>query len=127
MSLAQALWTVPLVAVGGAVGAVVRHLVVAAGSTRGPGARAAAIAACNLVGAVVLAAVVGLEGPGDWWLTAVAGAGFCGALTTFSTWVVDGAASLQTRSRTPLVVVVLDLLGQLAVGVGLAWLVLRIL
>ncbi|HSK21724.1 MAG TPA: CrcB family protein [Egicoccus sp.] len=127
MNAAQVLWTVPLVAVGGAVGAVVRHLAVATGSARGPGARAAAIAVCNLAGAVALAAVVGLEGQGDWWLTAVVGAGFCGALTTFSTWVVDGAASLQTRSRPPTVVVVLDLFGQLAVGVGLAWLVLRIL
>jgi CrcB protein len=123
----QLVWTLPLVAIGGAVGAVARHLAVVAGSARGPGARAAAIAACNLTGAVVLAAVVGLEAPGDWWLAAVVGAGFCGALTTFSTWVVDGAASLQTRSRPPTVVLVLDLFGQLAVGVGLAWLVLRIL
>lgn len=126
MNATRALSTVLLVAVGGAAGAVVRHLVVAAGSARGPGARAAAIAACNLAGAVVLAVVVGLEGPDDWWLAAVVGAGFCGALTTFSTWVVDGAASLQTRSRPSAVVVAIDLFGQLLVGVGLAWLVLRI-
>lgn len=127
MSLARALVTLPLVAVGGAAGSVVRHLAVAVGSARGPGARAAAIATCNLAGALVLAAVVGLQRPGEWWLAAVVGAGFCGGLTTFSTWVVDGAAALQARSRAPGAVVALDLVGQLGVGVGLAWLLLRLL
>ncbi|MEX2504603.1 MAG: CrcB family protein [Egicoccus sp.] len=126
MNAAQVLWSVPLVALGGATGAVVRHLAVVAASARGDAARAAAIAACNLVGAVVLAAVVVFEQPGDWWLTAVVGAGFSGALTTFSTWVVDGAATLQAGSRRPAVVLGLDLVGQLVVGVGLAWLVLRL-
>lgn len=116
-----------LVAAGGAAGAVVRHLLVTTASTHGPGARAAAVATCNLVGAVVLAGIVAVDAGGRWWLATVVGAGFTGALTTFSTWMVDAAVSLESGDRAPAVVVLADLVGQLVVGVGLAWVVLRLL
>lgn len=127
MSLARAATTLALIATGGAAGALVRHLVVAAGTARGAARRAASIAVCNLLGAVLLAGVVAVEGPGGWWLTAVAATGFCGALTTFSTWTVDAAAVLRGGERPAPAVLAVDLAGQLVVGVGLAWLVLRLL
>ncbi|GGI02894.1 FluC/FEX family fluoride channel [Egicoccus halophilus] len=114
------------VAGAGALGALVRHLVAAAGAARSPAARAVAVATCNLTGAALLAAVVGLERAGRLPTAAVLviGTGFCGALTTFSTWVVDAVGAWDEGVRRPLVIALVDLLGQLVVGVLVAVVVL---
>lgn len=77
-------WAVVAVAVGGAAGAVVRHLLATApwGPLRG-------ILTANVVGCAGLGALVALVGsPG---LLLLLGTGLCGALTTWSTLAVQAA------------------------------------
>lgn len=128
MTLVDAAWLVPAIAVAGSCGAVARHLLVQVGARHGAMGRAAAIAACNLAGSLVLAGLVALDtgdhlgGP----LRLVAGSGFCGALTTFSGWVVEAVMTRRRGERGLLVVAGLDLVGQLLMGVGLAYVLLRL-
>ncbi|MFA9443966.1 CrcB family protein [Egicoccus sp. AB-alg6-2] len=112
------------IAVAGAAGAVVRHLVLTVGSRHGTGGRAGATAACNLGGALLLAAVVVSDGPPV--AVVVIGFGFCGALTTFSTWTVDAVLAWRSGRRSRVAVALVDLVGQLTVGIGLVHLVLRL-
>lgn len=88
-----------LAVVFGSVGACARAIVVA---------RCGTTAAVNLPGALLLGLMVGAQPPAPVLL--VAGAGFLGAFTTFSTWVVEGAAG----PRTPLGSVAGQLVGGLA-------------
>jgi fluoride exporter len=78
--------TLLLVLLGGAVGAVTRYLtdvtVQRAHSTEFPWGTWTV----NMAGSFVLG-VVAAAGPG--WLVTLAGTGFCGALTTFSTFQVE--------------------------------------
>lgn len=75
-------WAVAAVALGGAVGAVVRHLLASApwGPLRG-------ILVANTVGAAALGGVVALVD--DPVLLLLLGTGLCGALTTWSTLAVQ--------------------------------------
>ena len=80
--------TVLLVLVGGAVGAPARFLVDRWVQSRQAssfpwGTFLVNVAGCALLG-VVAGAVSGADGPG--WLLTLVGTGFCGALTTFSTF-----------------------------------------
>jgi fluoride ion exporter CrcB/FEX len=101
--------------VAGALGAVVRALVVARLPRHGT-------TLVNLAGTLLLALVLVLEGRGS--VTAavafVVGVGFSASLTTFSGWV----ALLADRSAVrPLATLVVDLLLPLASAVGLTVLV----
>jgi fluoride ion exporter CrcB/FEX len=103
--------TVLLVLAAGALGAVVRAVVVAALPRAGT-------TAVNLVGTVLLAATVALAGDGRLGpgAAAVLGLGLSGSLTTFSGWIErvdDGLA--RARARTLVTAVLAPLLG----GVGL--------
>lgn len=71
-----------LVAVGGALGAVVRYVLVTHWSARFPWS----ILVANLAGSFGLGVLLGTAIPG---LLLFAGVGFCGALTTFSTFALD--------------------------------------
>ncbi|MBM3686220.1 MAG: CrcB family protein [Actinobacteria bacterium] len=71
-----------LVAVGGALGAVVRYVLVTHWSGRFPWS----ILVANLAGSFGLGVLLGSASPG---LLLFAGVGFCGALTTFSTFALD--------------------------------------
>ena len=77
------------VALAGGVGALIRWLVSAWFSGRSP--RGTATAVVNLVGALALGAVAALAHRGrvDQQVSVVVGTGLLGALTTFSTWMVE--------------------------------------
>lgn len=109
-------------ALAGAVGAVVRDLVVRGAGPSGGPARARAVAAVNLLGTAVLAALQVL--PLDAGVRLVLGVGFCGALTTFSTWVVEALARVEAGTPWHRVAL-LDLGSQAAAGVLLVVTVLR--
>lgn len=71
-----------LVSVGGALGALVRYLVV----TVVPGRFPWGVLIANLVGSFTLGMLLASDSSG---LLLFAGVGFCGALTTFSTFALD--------------------------------------
>lgn len=73
-----------LVALGGAVGAVLRHL--ASTSPLGP---VRGVLLVNLVGATSLGTLVGLGPVLPGWLFLLLGTGVCGAVTTWSTLAVQ--------------------------------------
>lgn len=80
--------TVLLVALGAAVGAPARYLVDRALAARGGGVLPWGTVTVNVLGSAVLGLLAGLLASGTLDLPwgAVLGTGFCGALTTFSTF-----------------------------------------
>ena len=78
-------WVLLLVALGGAVGAVLRHLVSMppVGPFRG-------VLVVNVVGSALLGVLVGLGDLVPPALLLLLGTGLCGALTTWSTLAVQG-------------------------------------
>lgn len=108
------------VAVGGAVGAVLRYLVTIAASGRGP----LAVLIVNVVGSFVAGiAIPALDAP--WSIIVISGV--CGGLTTFSTLGVETVQLvLQRRAALAVLSVVanlalglLALVGGLSIGTGL--------
>jgi len=104
-----------LVAPAGALGALARYgtgrLVMMATGRGAPWG----VLAVNLVGAFILGVVTGAA-PGQ-GLLMVAGAGFLGAYTTFSTWMIETEAMAeQGRISAAL----LNVVGPLIGGIGLA-------
>ncbi len=80
--------TLLLVALGGGAGAVVRFLVGVWRPGRG------ATLAVNVVGSALLGALAGASAS----VAALVGVGFCGGLTTFSTFAVEVAADVRAPS-----------------------------
>jgi CrcB protein len=92
--------TVLLVLVGGAVGAPSRYLVDRWVQSRHEspfpwGTFAVNVAGCAVLG-VVAGAVSAADGPG--WLLTLLGTGFCGALTTFSTFSFETVRLVEEGS-----------------------------
>lgn len=114
--------TLLLIALAGALGSVTRAAVLARSGPAGTAGRARGVAVVNLTGAVLLATVQ--VAPLGETAQLVVGVGFCGALTTFSTWVVEATA--RARDAGWALVVAVDVVGQLAVGVLLVALILRL-
>lgn len=81
------------VAVGGAVGAVLRHL-----ASRPPLGPFRGVLAVNVAGAAGLGVLVGLADTLAPWLFLLLGTGLCGALTTWSTLAVQ---TWETGRRSP--------------------------
>lgn len=114
--------------VAGALGAVVRHEV-----TERLGRRRSTWPWGTVVVNVVGAAALGVLAAGtlagwvpDEWLTVV-GTGFCGAFTTFSTWIVDSLELAGGPGGRGLAAGSANLVGQLAVGALVATVVLGVL
>jgi len=116
--------TAVLVAVAAAVGAVCRYAVDLAIQRRHRGVFPLGTMTINLVGSLILGVVTGLASRHGLSVraTVVAGIGFCGGFTTFSTWTWETLALAEARaSRLALLNVVGSLgLGLAAAAIGLA-------
>jgi CrcB protein len=90
--------TVLLVAIGAAVGAPLRYLVDRFIQARHDSLFPWGTLTVNLFGCLVLGALAGTRDlPG--WAAALCGTGFCGALTTYSTFGYETVRLAQERAR----------------------------
>ncbi|MGH3933142.1 MAG: fluoride efflux transporter FluC [Pseudonocardiaceae bacterium] len=89
----SALW----VALGAAVGAPVRYLVDQAVRSRHDSVFPWGTLLVNMAGSLLLGFLAAL--PADGAVMVVAGAGFCGALTTYSTFSYETLRLVQDRAR----------------------------
>nr|WP_156611046.1 CrcB family protein [Auraticoccus cholistanensis] len=104
------------VAVGGLAGGALRGWLGLLLPSTGDGFPRAVLV-CNVVGSFVLGLAAALLLPGSGTL-ALVGTGFCGALTTWSTFSLDLVALLRTRARRTAAVYALTSLGA---GLAAAW------
>lgn len=108
--------TVLAVVVGAMVGAPVRYLTDLVIQSRRGTAMPWGTVAVNVAGSLVLGVTAGaLAGrPSDHWLLMLVGTGFCGALTTFSTFSFETVRLLQQEHpRTAALNVVVSVVGAL--------------
>lgn len=84
-----------LVVVGALAGAPLRLLVIRLAGRNGRDPALGTLAV-NVAGSAVLGGVLGLRGVAP-WVVALVGAGFCGTLTTFSTFGADVVRMLDER------------------------------
>lgn len=103
-----------LVAVGGAVGAVLRHLL-----SQPPLGMLRGVLLVNVLGAAALGALVGMADRVPGWAFLLLGTGVCGAMTTWSTlavqtWELGKGGAGVGRAAAYLV-------STLVLGVGAAW------
>lgn len=112
-----------LIAVGGAVGAVVRTLVTEH-APRAPGRLSVTTLAVNLVGALLLGVLMGhvSRRAEDRWRRPLLAVGLLGGFTTFSTLCVDAARlTASGATGTALIELTISLIGGIAaVAVGVA-------
>lgn len=117
------------VLVGGAVGAVLRHVIAARVQLRSKRTFPVGILVVNLTGAFALGLLSGADHDGaPAWVFTTLQAGLLGAYTTYSTWAVD---SLRLLERRQLAAAAVNLAAALAAGIALialgrllgAWLV----
>lgn len=109
--------TVLLVAAGAAVGAPLRYLLDRAVQTRHDSDFPWGTLAVNVLGCLVLGVLVGLPVPAP--ASALLGVGFCGALTTYSTFGYETLRLLQNRTY---VLAALNVVISLVAGLGAAYL-----
>ena len=109
------------VALGAAVGAPTRYLTDRLVQSRHPGVFPWGTFAVNVVASFVLGMVTRAAVPAAAAL--LVGTGFCGALSTYSTFAFESVRLVETRAR---VLALANVAGSLAVGLGaaaLGWLV----
>lgn len=110
--------TMFLAIVGSGLGALARYGLSGAIQRRVASTRPWGTAAVNVLGALALALLVGLHAAdrlgGDG--LAVAGTGFCGGFTTFSTWMVE-SVRLGQEGGAGLRAMVVNVAGMLLLGV----------
>lgn len=109
--------TAVLVIVGAAVGAPLRYLTDLFVQSKHDSLMPWGTLVVNAVGSSVLGATAGSVDawPGHDWLLALVGTGFCGALTTFSTFSFETVRLLEERAYATAAANVV-----LSVGIGLA-------
>lgn len=92
--------TVALVLLGGAVGAPLRYLTDLLVASRHDSVFPWGTFTVNVLGSLILGATAGVvssvDGPG--WVLTLVGTGFCGALTTFSTFSFETVRLVQEGS-----------------------------
>jgi CrcB protein len=113
--------TMLLVALGAAIGAPLRYLTDRYVQTRHESAFPWGTLAVNLIGSLLLGLLAGLPAGPTW--TALAGTGFCGALTTYSTFSYETLRLVQEGARF---YAVANVTASLAAGLGAAGLGLLI-
>ncbi|MDR7280013.1 fluoride efflux transporter FluC [Catenuloplanes atrovinosus] len=106
--------TLGLVLIGGAAGAVARLLLDTAAAARLGRRLPWGILAANVLGSLLLGL---LHGSAPGWVIALAGSGFCGALTTWSTLAAD---TVRLAGEPPRARGVLNLALNLALGLSAA-------
>ena len=114
----SALLDIALVALGGAAGAATRYLVERAAAQRIPAPFPYGILIANVIGSFVLGVLLGSV-TGAWLV--LLGVGYCGALTTYSTFAHD-TMRLAGSGRRPVAVtnvVVSVVAGVVAITAGL--------
>jgi CrcB protein len=89
--------TVLLVALGAAIGAPLRYLTDRFVRSRSASAFPWGTLAVNMAGSLLLGLLAGLPAPGP--VTALLGTGFCGALTTYSTFSWDTLTLVRAGAR----------------------------
>ena len=111
--------TIVLVVLAGGLGGLARYGVVGVVQHSRRSSLPWGTAVVNLTGAAALGALVGLD-PGV-VLVEVAGTGFLGGFTTFSTWMVEsvGLAHDESASRPPWIAIA-NLVGMAVMGVVVA-------
>lgn len=108
-----------LVVAGGAVGAPLRYLADRLVRRRRAGLFPWGTLTVNAVGSLVLGVVAGLSTAGavPAWVAILVGTGFCGALTTFSTFSYETLHLLEERAPLR---AVLNVAGSLVIGLAAA-------
>jgi fluoride exporter len=102
-----------LVALGAAIGAPLRYLVDRAVQARHDSVFPWGTFTVNITGCLVLGILAGLPAPGS--VMAAAGTGFCGALTTYSTF---GYETLRLTQDGAGLLAALNALGSVIAGLG---------
>jgi fluoride exporter len=110
--------TVLLVALGAAVGAPLRYLTDRLIQARAGSAFPWGTLTVNVAGSLVLGFVLGI--PADPALIALIGTGFCGALTTYSTFAYETLQLPRLRALANVVVSILAGLAAAYLGLALA-------
>lgn len=109
--------TALLVFLGGAVGAVVRYGVERAVRSRRPSVFPWGTFVVNIAGSLLLGFLFGLSVHAAHWVHLLVGTGFCGALTTFSTF---GFETLRLVEDGAYAEAGLNVVASLLVGLGAA-------
>lgn len=109
--------TLVLVVLGGALGAVCRFLISHALSTRGP--LPWGTFTVNVAGSLLLGLLAGAMNNLPGWVGPLVGGGFCGALTTYSTFSYE-TVRLAAREPDGRWWATLNVAAVLAVGLGAA-------
>jgi len=109
--------TVLLVLLGGAVGAPLRYLADLAVQSRHDSVFPWGTFVVNVAGSLVLGLVAGLAyaGSAPGWVLTLVGTGFCGALTTYSTFGYETVRLVQDGARWTAMA---NALGSLAAGLA---------
>lgn len=109
-----------LVALGGAVGAPLRYLTDRWIQGRHRSRIPWGTFTVNIVGSLILGLLTGAGLAADDPVFVLIGTGFCGALTTWSTFAFESVRLIQQRHRVPAIGYVLTslLVGMAAVAVG---------
>ncbi|GAA3441890.1 fluoride efflux transporter CrcB [Planomonospora venezuelensis] len=105
-----------LVALGAAVGAPLRYLADRAVQARHDATFPWGTFTVNTAGSALLGLLLAL--PVDGWVTALAGTGFCGALTTYSTFAYETVRLAGNGERLR---AILNVAASIAGGLGAAW------